>query len=148
MCEGSNLCFLSLFDHARDADWLVCVCSPVSLAISSLSLLQWRFSLQITRKVEMGLSQQPQLRVENSSQLITVTRSSQGCIFKKKKSHCSLSLFIFWWPILARLTVEAQMQYCDKEPVSKNTWNEKKKKKSHHILSLRGWFDLYPFPGF
>lgn len=66
---------------------------------------------------------------------------------KKKKSHCSLSLYFFWWPILARLAVEAQMQYCDKEPASKNTWNEKKKT-SHHILSLRGWFDLYPFPGF
>lgn len=84
-CVKAAICVFSvcLTMHARKGmltGLCVCVCSPVSLAISSLSLLQWRFSLQITRKVEMGLSQQPQLRVENSSQLITVTRSSQGCI--------------------------------------------------------------------
>lgn len=59
----------------------VCVCMCFSGDQQFISLHQWLFSLQITRKVEMGLSQQPQLRLEHSSQLINVTLSCKGCIF-------------------------------------------------------------------
>lgn len=73
-----------------------------------------------------------------SGELITTNNchsEQPGLHLKKKKNLIVLSLYLFfWWPILARLAVEAQMQYCDKEPVSKNTWNEKKKKIPPHPL--------------
>lgn len=86
MCEGSCLCFSPcVWPCVR-----VCSCFPGDQQF--ISLLQWRFffSLQITRKVEMGLSRQPQIRAERSLQLIAVTLSCEGCIFL---SHWHLDLF-------------------------------------------------------
>lgn len=63
---------------------------PRRSAVYFFASVAFFFSLQITRKVEMGLSRQPQIRAERSLQLIAVTLSCEGCIFL---SHWHLDLF-------------------------------------------------------
>ena len=68
-----------------------CLCFPGDQQFISLLQRRFFFSLQITRKVEMGLSRQPQIRAECSLQLIAVTLSFEACIF------CLIGILIYFF---------------------------------------------------
>ena len=77
--------FLCVFDHVRVFVF------PRRSAVYFFASAAFFFSLQITRKVEMGLSRQPQIRAECSLQLIAVTLSFEACIF------CLIGILIYFF---------------------------------------------------
>lgn len=142
MCEGSGLWFSLCLTMRMCVEGcsLACVCVHACFPSDQqlISLLQWRFSLQITRKVKICLSQQQQLRVERS----TVTLGCEGCIFDLIGPliyflvMTYFSLFSCW-----RSYMPAQWGTCVQK-----TYNAKKSLLSQTPHpSLRVWFDLYPF---
>lgn len=117
------LCLTMRVFRGMFAGLCVCVCACFPGDQQFISLLQWRFSLQITRKVEMGLFQQPQLP---SGALST----TNNCHFELQSLHFFILLdwFIFWcWPISAYLNLKL---WCNSSMKNVHLKNPKRKKTS------------------
>lgn len=124
----------------------VCVCVCFSCDQQFISLLQWPFFLlflqqQITRKVEMGLSEQPQLRAAHSLQLITVTLSLEGCTFS---SHWCLDSFLGDDPfqLVSASKLGCNSLLTDVHVKQKNKPQNVKKHKPLHTTSLSSGLNL------
>lgn len=152
--EVSDVCF-SLCLTMLCVEWCLLACACVLVCVYAcfpgdqqfISLLQWHFSLQITRKVEMGL-------FSGATTPSGALSTTNNCHFELQGLHflfVSLDswLIFLWWPISAYSDLKLWCNSLMKYVHLKKTQNVKKKQATETPqLPLRVWFDLYPFPSF